>query len=95
MCPWHQGTFDARTGDLLEPPPTDDVRNEPPCRDDFEAACEISACLATWDLTKAVPTWRWLTAFYRQWNDHMADQGPKYLEYMAQLRMSCLWLLMH
>jgi hypothetical protein len=74
-----------RVRDLLEPPPTDDVRNEPPCRDDFEAACEISACLATWDLTKAVPTWRWLTAFYRQWNDHMADQGPKYLEYMAQL----------
>jgi NADPH-dependent 2,4-dienoyl-CoA reductase/sulfur reductase-like enzyme/nitrite reductase/ring-hydroxylating ferredoxin subunit len=21
MCPWHQGTFDARSGDLLEPPP--------------------------------------------------------------------------
>ena len=21
MCPWHQGTFDALTGDLLEPPP--------------------------------------------------------------------------
>ena len=21
VCPWHQGTFDARTGDLLEPPP--------------------------------------------------------------------------
>jgi len=21
MCPWHQGTFDAATGDLLEPPP--------------------------------------------------------------------------
>jgi hypothetical protein len=74
-----------RTRDLLEPPPTDDARNEPRRRDDFEAACEISACLATWDLTKAVPTWRWLTAFYRQWNDYMEHQGPKYLEYMAQL----------
>ncbi len=21
VCPWHQGTFDARSGDLLEPPP--------------------------------------------------------------------------
>ena len=29
LCPWHKGTFDVRSGGLLEPPPLDDIASYP------------------------------------------------------------------
>jgi len=29
LCPWHKGTFDVRSGDLLEPPPLDGIATYP------------------------------------------------------------------
>ena len=36
VCPWHQGTFDARSGDLLEPPPLSGLAAFPVRIDDGE-----------------------------------------------------------